>query len=129
MTGCMLPTWSIFTQTRSWSKATSKTLATVFDHVEVWSEALPDTAARLTYVITASQRRMDGGGNADSRLSGTKPRPEILDARRGFERRWFRIDKELTTTGTPYVDLPVFPDNFAPVESLISDLLLSDTGS
>ena len=110
-------------------KSYVKTLWTEFNHVEVWAEELPDTTARLTYVITASQRKTDGGRNAGSRLSDLNPRPEILDARRGFERRWFRIDKELTTTGTPYIDLPVLTDNFAPVESLISGLLFSDAGS
>lgn len=110
-------------------KSYVKTLRTEFNHVEVWAEAMPLTTSRLTYVMTASQRITDDHRTAGSRLADLNPRPEVLDARRGFERRWFRIDQTLAATGTPDSKLPVLTDNFAPVESLISGLLLSDAGS
>ena len=67
----------------------------------------------MTFVIAASDRRFD---------------EDVLLARRGFERRWLRINEPLFRSGDRLADLPVFSDDYVPVERMIADLLLTTQG-
>ena len=84
-----------------------------FDHVDIWVDDIPQRPRRMTYVVSASSREI---------------RDDVLDARRGFERRWYRINVPLMSVGTPMDELPVFTDDFVPVERMISSLLLTPEG-
>ncbi|MCB1756398.1 MAG: fused MFS/spermidine synthase [Gammaproteobacteria bacterium] len=94
-------------------KSMMKTLATEFAHVDVWLDDIPQSQQRMTYVIAASDK--------------ANPRQSLL-ASRGFERQWFRINEPLVATGTQLDDLPVFTDDYVPVERMISRLLLTAEG-
>ncbi len=91
-------------------KALLKTLATEFRFVDVWLEGMPQ-ATRATYVISASNEK---------RL------PEMVSARRGFERTWLRVTDAILEIGTPQQALPLLTDDYAPVERLIADLLIGE---
>jgi predicted membrane-bound spermidine synthase len=94
-------------------KSLVRTLREVFPEVDVWVEQVPQTPQRLTYVIAAAQHSQDSN---------------LLESRHGYQRRWFRIDEPLEMTGTRMADLPVFSDDYVPVERMISGLLLSAEG-
>ena len=94
-------------------KSLAKTLKAEFDHVDIWVDDIPQRPRRMTYVVSASSREI---------------RDDVLDARRGFERRWYRINVPLMSVGTPMDELPVFTDDFVPVERMISSLLLTPEG-
>ena len=94
-------------------KSLYKTLRLSFEHVDVWLDEIPDQPQRMTFVIAASDREIED---------------VIFYARRGFERRWFRINQPLLNSGDPLEDLPVFSDDFVPVERMIADLLLTRQG-
>jgi predicted membrane-bound spermidine synthase len=94
-------------------KSLVKTLQAEFQYVNVWLDTLPDKDTRMTYVISASNK---------------KPLPDMLRARRGFDRQWFRINTPLFAIGTPLDQLPLLTDDFVPVERMISDLLLTPEG-
>ncbi|MFT5220884.1 MAG: hypothetical protein ACI9LO_002573 [Planctomycetota bacterium] len=51
-----------------------------------------------------------------------------LVAKQGFRRSWFRFNEPLLSTGTSLAELPVFSDDFVPVERMISSLLLTREG-
>ena len=89
-------------------KAVLNALRSVFPYTAVWVDQLPDKATRVTYIITA---RHHGEW------------PERVAARRGPPRTWYRIDEPMARTGTPFDELPVLSDRYAPVERLIADLL------
>ena len=89
-------------------KAVLNALRSVFPHTAVWVDQLPDEATRVTYIITARHRG---------------EWPERIGARRGPPRAWYRIDEPMARTGTPFDELPVLSDRYAPVERLIADLL------
>jgi len=94
-------------------KSLVNTLRREFAHVDVWLDQVPPRPQRLTYVISASERRIEN---------------DLLRASRGFERSWLRINEPLAATGTPFDSLPVFSDDFVPVERMISNLLLTREG-
>jgi spermidine synthase len=94
-------------------KSLVKTMQAEFHYVNVWLDSLPNEDTRLTYVIVASNK---------------KPLPDMLRARRGFDRQWFRINTPLFAVGTPLEQLPLLTDDFVPVERLISGLLLTPEG-
>ena len=94
-------------------KSLLKTLSHEFKYVDIWVDHIPQTPQRMTYVISAS---------------GNKIQDDILYARRGFRRSWYRINGSLLSTGTPLEELPVFTDDFVPIERMISKLLLSAEG-
>ena len=98
----------------SLTKALIKTLHTEFDQVDVWLEVIPEDVERVTYVISANQ--------------GAK-QPEMIKSQRGFERVWYNITEPLIETGSNLDELPLLTDNFAPVERLVSGLLLSTLGN
>ncbi|MGA0344509.1 MAG: fused MFS/spermidine synthase [Arenicellales bacterium] len=94
-------------------KSLTKTLQQEFDHVDIWLDDIPQRQQRMTYVISASNREIID---------------DTLDAKRGFERRWYRINRPLMSVGTPMHELPIFTDDFVPVERMIADLLLTPEG-
>ena len=94
-------------------KSLLKTLRQSFAHVDVWLDEIPAQPQRMTFVIAASDKAFSG---------------DFLDSRRGFERRWFRINEPLLQSGDALSDLPVFSDDFVPVERMIADLLLTRQG-
>lgn len=94
-------------------KSLYKTIRTEFKHVDVWLDRPPSQPQRVTYVISASDREIESGQ---------------LFAQHGFQRQWLRINEPLTNTGTPMAELPVFTDDFVPVERMISSLLLGTEG-
>ena len=94
-------------------KSLVNTLATEFRYVDVWVDTLPDRDTRLTYVIAASN---------------SKQHPDMLQAQRGFDRTWYRINEPLRTTGTSPASLPAFTDDLVPVERLMAKLLFSKQG-
>ena len=94
-------------------KSLVKTLQQEFSQVDVWLDQIPQQQQRMTYVISASETRIEN---------------DVIQAQRGFKRRWFRINTPLSNSGTRYSELPVFTDDFVPVERLISDLLLTREG-
>ena len=94
-------------------KSLMKTLQQEFAEVDVWLDRIPDQPQRMTYVIFASDRAIDN---------------DVFHAARGFRRSWLRIDEPLTQSGTPLADLPIFSDDYVPVERMISSLLLTREG-
>jgi len=94
-------------------KCLMKTLLLEFKYVDIWVDQIPERQQRMTYVISASNKPIQG---------------DILHASRGFERSWFRINQPLQSTGTPLDELPVFSDDFVPVERMIAKLLLTTEG-
>jgi hypothetical protein len=93
-------------------KAMLKTLGTKFRHLDVWMEGMPE-ASRVTYVLTAT----DG-----------EPPPDRVAARWGFERSWLKVTEQISKIGTDPAEIPMLTDDFAPVESLISGLLIGKDG-
>lgn len=94
-------------------KALMKTLQQEFSHVDIWLDQIPSKPQRMTFVISASEYRIE---------------QEVLQASQGFSRQWFRINTPLLATGTPMHELPVFTDDYVPVERMIADLLLNPEG-
>ena len=95
-------------------KSLMKTFSQVFTHVDVWLDRIPQQPERMTYVISASDREIVG---------------DVLESTRGFRRSWLRINEPLSRSGTPLAELPVFSDDFVPVERMISNLLLTREGT
>jgi len=95
-------------------KSMIKTLRTEFKHVEVWLYQLPDKPQRMTYVLAASDRQTMGA--------------EFFVSSRGLRRNWYRVTVPLLAAGTSLDELPVFTDDYVPVERMISGLLLSKEG-
>ncbi len=94
-------------------KAILKTLKTQFRHVHVWLERPPNVPTRLTYVVSASDRF---------------PAPDLVEARRGEPRIWYRVTAMLDTAGTPLDRIPILSDDFAPVDKLVSTLFTGQAG-
>jgi spermidine synthase len=94
-------------------KSLLKTLSQSFAYVDIWLDEIPQQSQRMTFVIAASDKAFD---------------EDILYSQRGFERRWFRINEPLLRSGDALADLPVFSDDFVPVERMISGLLLTPQG-
>lgn len=95
-------------------KSMIKTLQTSFKHVDVWLHQLPDKPERMTYVISASDRQ-----TLES---------EYFMAQAGLRRSWYKITVPLLAGRTGLDELPVFTDDYVPVERMISDLLLTSKG-
>ena len=95
-------------------KSMIKTLQTTFKHVDVWLYKLPDKPQRMTYVLAASDRQMIDA--------------EFFIARKGQRRNWYKVNVPLLAAGTPLHELPVFTDDYVPVERMISGLLFTEEG-
>ncbi|MCF1429293.1 MAG: fused MFS/spermidine synthase, partial [Shewanella sp.] len=91
-------------------RAISKTLSEVFTHVDLWMEGVPG-AERVTFVLSATNSERPA---------------EMVQARFGFERTWFRVTEKLMALGKPLDELPILTDDYAPVERLIAGLLLGE---
>ncbi|MBW9268290.1 MAG: fused MFS/spermidine synthase [Candidatus Thiodiazotropha sp. (ex. Lucinisca nassula)] len=91
-------------------RAITKTLSEVFRHVDLWMEGVPG-AERATFVLSATNSERPA---------------EIVQARFGFERTWFRVTEKLMALGKPLDELPILTDDYAPVERLIAGLLLGE---
>lgn len=94
-------------------KSMYKTLKTVFKDVNIWIDTLPKKPERMTYVLSAGDSHQP---------------PPLIVAQRGFNQRWYNITDILVATGTSLGDLPLLTDDYAPVERLTSDLLLTELG-
>ncbi|MBD3671089.1 MAG: spermidine synthase [Gammaproteobacteria bacterium] len=94
-------------------KSMVKTLRTRFSNVQVWLQTWDETPARMTYVLIASNN---------------PPFPPRLMSQRGFNRQWQDVSHLLASTGTDYDRIPILTDDYAPVESLLSTLLLTELG-
>ena len=94
-------------------KSMVNTLREEFAYVDVWVDHIPPKPERLTYVISASDARIDD---------------DLLRSGDGFRRQWLRINKPLSNSGSALQDLPVFTDDYVPVERMISGLLLTAEG-
>ena len=94
-------------------KSMLNTLRQAFDQVDVWLDSIPAQPGRMTYVISASNAHIDS---------------DVLLASRGFSRQWLRINDPLANTGSSLQSLPVFTDDYVPVERMISSLLLTAEG-
>jgi hypothetical protein len=94
-------------------KSLLKTMQQEFAHVDVWLDRIPQQAARMTYVIWASNSRIDN---------------DVLASVHGFKRQWLRINEPLSNSATRLEQLPIFSDDFVPVERMISSFLLTAEG-
>jgi spermidine synthase len=94
-------------------KAMIKTLHTTFPQIQVWLDQIPNQAARVTYVISASRRHQF---------------PEVVRSQRGLSRHWLDVTTPIMSVGTPIEELPLLTDDHVPVESLMASLFLSPLG-
>ena len=94
-------------------KSIMRTLGYDFKHVNVWLDSIPGKAQRMTYVITASDMRIEH---------------DLLESQNPFQRRWYRVTEPLLASGTPLEQLPILSDDYVPVERLISSILLTEIG-
>ena len=99
------------------AQALVRTLGSVFGHVDVWLHQLPKDSARVTYVISASDRAVEPPGQADRLHAVTRP-----------ARSWIRVTEALAAVQAGSPDIPVLTDDNAPVEQLISTLFTSGIG-
>ncbi|GGJ11032.1 fused MFS/spermidine synthase [Neoroseomonas lacus] len=92
-----------------------RTLAEDFPAVEVWVEASEQPAGRrITYLVLASDT----------------PSPSArIAARRGPERSWARLPPGYVAARWEAAQVPVLTDEFAPVDRLMSHLILSPEAS
>ncbi len=94
-------------------KSLMKTLQQEFDYVDVWLDQIPEGEERMTYILSASDRAIE---------------EDVLRASMGLNRSWFRVTVPLLNSGTQLAELPIFTDDYVPVERLISSLLLTAEG-
>ncbi|GAA0578925.1 hypothetical protein GCM10009416_16740 [Craurococcus roseus] len=94
--------------------ALARTLALDFPAVEVWVEMAEAPGRRVTYLLLASD---------------TPTPSDRITARRGPGRRWARLPPGFVAARIAAAGVPVLTDDFAPVERLMSHLILSAEGS
>jgi spermidine synthase len=94
-----------------------KTMGAVFAHVDVWLEQVPRAAARVTYVISASNVGTELAGTGDRLHAVTRP-----------VRSWTRVTERLRTGPGLLAGVPLLTDDNAPVEQLISTLFTTGIG-
>jgi len=99
------------------ARALIKTLGTVFEHVDIWLHEVPQGAARVTYVLSASNHPTELAGSSDRLHAVTRPL-----------RSWTRINARLSKHGLDERRIPVLTDDNAPVEQLISALFTTGMG-
>jgi spermidine synthase len=97
------------------AQALVKTLSTVFEHVDIWLHEIPQGAARVTYVLSASNHPTELAGNSDRLHAVTRP-----------SRSWTRVTGRISKPGAG--EIPVLTDDNAPVEQLISTLFTTGMG-
>jgi spermidine synthase len=99
------------------AQALVRTLGSVFPHVDVWLNEVPRGSARVTYVLSASNRPTEVAGDPDRLHAVTRP-----------ARSWTRVTGLLLAQGEGRDDIPVLTDDNAPVEQLISTLFTTGMG-
>ena len=98
------------------AQALVKTLGTVFEHVDIWLYEIPQGAARVTYVLSASNRPTELAGG-DRLHAVTRPL-----------RSWTRVSGRVSENHGDEARVPVLTDDNAPVEQLISTLFTTAMG-
>jgi spermidine synthase len=87
-----------------------KTLQRSFDYVDVWFEPDPQQqGARTTFIVVGTNRPIED---------------DYINAETGFERSWWRWPRKQLTSASAARDLPILTDDRAPVDRLMSGLLL-----
>lgn len=94
--------------------AIMKTLKSEFKYVDAWLDNIPESETRLTYVISASERPIS---------------KDQIRSKRGLSRQWFKVTSPLEKVSTHIGTIPLLTDDYAPVESLMSTLFLTDIGN
>ncbi len=94
-------------------KSISKTLQTQFRYVDIWLEPTAEVPTRMTYLISATDRFAP---------------PDFVKSRNGEHRIWHRVTDYVHSTGTPINRTPVLRDDFAPVEKLVSTMIVGKAG-
>ena len=97
------------------AQALVKTLGSVFEHVDIWLHEIPQGAARVTYVLSASNHTTKLAGKSDRLYAVTRP-----------ARSWTRVTGRFSKPGAG--EIPVLTDDNAPVEQLISTLFTTGMG-
>ncbi|NIR59286.1 MAG: hypothetical protein GWO02_07065 [Gammaproteobacteria bacterium] len=95
------------------ARSVAKTLHAEFRHVDLWLGDVPEGPTRLTYVISATD---------------AKRLPARIVARHGPPRVWHRATERLAVEPGAAARVPVLTDDYAPVERLVSELLLTEQG-
>jgi len=99
------------------AQAVVKTLARVFDHVDIWLHEVPQGVARVTYVLSASNHPTELAGRGDRLHAVTRPL-----------RSWTRVSERVLNPGKDGGPVPLLTDDNAPVEQLISTLFTTGMG-
>ncbi|MCG6967408.1 MAG: fused MFS/spermidine synthase [Chromatiaceae bacterium] len=100
------------------AQALLKTLGSVFDNVDVWLDEIPQGEARVTYVLSASNR--------PTPLAGDRSRLHAVTAPM---RSWYRVTARLLPGDAGLQPaVPLLTDDNAPVEQLISSLFTTGAG-
>ena len=87
-----------------------KTLQRSFNTVEVWFEPdLRQQGARTTFIVVGSNTALDD---------------DFINAEHGFERSWWRWPASKLAAASANQTLPILTDDRAPVDKLMSGLLL-----
>lgn len=90
-------------------KSIYRTIKQQFKSVQIYLDGFPDRPARQTYVIIAGDQLH---------------LPDVINSKRGEERSWQKVTAAIVNNGTQINTLPVLTDDYAPVDRLISELLL-----
>lgn len=94
-------------------KSLIKTLKKEFQFVHACLPMKKSAELREAYVITASNKYQP---------------PAYIESQRGFDRHWQRVTQKVLANGTLISEVPLLTDDFAPVERLVSRLILTDSG-
>ncbi|XDZ62732.1 fused MFS/spermidine synthase [Alphaproteobacteria bacterium LSUCC0396] len=87
-----------------------KTLQRSFDYVDVWFEPDPQQqGARTTFIVVGTNRPIED---------------DYINAETGFDRSWWRWPRKQLASASAARDLPILTDDRAPVDRLMSGLLL-----
>ena len=90
-------------------KSVYRTLQQEFKQVHIYIQNSIKQSARLTYVIVAGKN-----------IRGN----ELIKSKISASRSWTNVTSDVIAKGTPLEALPVLSDDYAPVDRLISHLLL-----
>ena len=89
-----------------------KTLQRSFDRVEVWFEPDPrQQGMRTTFIVVGTNTPLED---------------DFINAENGFERSWWRWPNSKLVSASANQQLPILTDDRAPVDKLMSGLLLSN---
>jgi predicted membrane-bound spermidine synthase len=87
-----------------------RTLSADFDSVEVWLDADDArSSTRINYVVLASGKPTSG---------------DLLHSTRGIRRSWIRLSADQIASRVDIASAPILTDDFAPVDRLLSHIIL-----